>query len=313
MPAFNFKKNTKLALVRPGISVHEIMPEQEISFSQTFTEMTQSVNTIHSPQYFERSTIVKANPASFSFTVNIYKESTGASVLFDRLIECDTFDLYFVADESIFRLQNAVLASGSFQINRNSLMKLELEGEAERLIRIASNNTNQLPQTTFNNFIATLSESYTSHPSSPTILIPDVTVRLDNTNITEGVFGISAEMQNDISWTGYDTIHQGLSVTNSSNAMYPSGFTVDKKIFSGNIRRYLEDGSDSSFMNFSPSSTLRIEAGKDYSGSFAGLDFNMPTVSFTNRVSPAELYSQAFDWRLTDNTTLSSILQYNTI
>ncbi len=187
--------------------------------------------------------------------MNIYKESTGASVLFDRLVECDTFDLYFVADESTFRLQNAVLASGSFQINRNSPIKLELEGEAERLIRTASNNTNDLPQTTFNNHVSTFTETYTSHPSSPTILIPDVTVRLDNTNITEGVFGISAEMQNEVSWTGYDTIHQGLSVTNSSNAMYPSGFTVDKKIFSGNISGYLEDGSESTFMNFNPSST----------------------------------------------------------
>ena len=36
--------------------------EYEVSFSQTFTEKTSSVKTIHDDFNFERSTIVKANP-----------------------------------------------------------------------------------------------------------------------------------------------------------------------------------------------------------------------------------------------------------
>ena len=313
MPAFNFTKNTKLALVLPGTQVYEVFPETDISFGQTFTESTSSVNTIHSPQYFERSTIVKANPASFSFTVNLAKESTNsASVLFDRAIAHDVFHLYFISDESTFKLENSVITNVSFTIARNSLLKMQIEGEAEKLIRSASNNTNNVPQTTFNNFIGTLSETFVSTPSTLTRIIPKIEVTLDLTDITSCVFGISAELQNEVTWTGYETVNQGLNVTDNTNAMYPSGFTVSQKIFSGNIRRYLQDGTESTLLNFDKDTSLRIKAGDTYSGSFAGLDFNMPNVSYTNRVSAGSLYTQSFDWRLTTNSTLSTILQYNT-
>lgn len=313
MPAFNFTKNTKLALVLPGTQVYEVFPETDISFGQTFTESTSSVNTIHSPQYFERSTIVKANPASFSFTVNLAKESTNsASVLFDRAIAHDVFHLYFISDESTFKLENSVITNVSFTIARNSLLKMQIEGEAEKLIRSASNNTNNVPQTTFNNFIGTLSETFVSTPSTLTRIIPKIEVTLDLTDITSCVFGVSAELQNEVTWTGYETVNQGLNVTDNTNAMYPSGFTVSQKIFSGNIRRYLQDGTESTLLNFDKDTSLRIKAGDTYSGSFAGLDFNMPNVSYTNRVSAGSLYTQSFDWRLTTNSTLSTILQYNT-
>jgi len=314
MPAFNFTKNTKLALVLPGTQVYEVFPETDISFGQTFTESTSSVNTIHSPQYFERSTIVKANPASFSFTVNLAKESTNsASVLFDRAIAHDVFHLYFISDESTFKLENSVITNVSFTIARNSLLKMQIEGEAEKLIRSASNNTNNVPQTTFDNFIGTLSETFVSTPSTLTRIIPKIEVTLaSTTDITSCVFGVSAELQNEVKWTGYETVNQGLNVTDNTNAMYPSGFTVSQKIFSGNIRRYLQDGAESTLLNFDKDTSLRIKAGDTYSGSFAGLDFNMPNVSYTNRVSAGSLYTQSFDWRLTTNSTLSTTLQYNT-
>tara|TARA_Y100000389_G_C17443642_1_gene510207 strand:+ start:496 stop:1443 length:948 start_codon:yes stop_codon:yes gene_type:complete len=314
MPAFNFTKNTKLALVLPGTQVYEVFPETDISFGQTFTESTSSVNTIHSPQYFERSTIVKANPASFSFTVNLAKESTNsADVLFDRAIAHDAFHLYFISDESTFKLENCVITNVSFTIARNSLLKMQIEGEAEKLIRSASNNTNNVPQITFNNFIGTLSETFVSTPSTLTRIIPKIEVTLASAvDITSCVFGVSAELQNEVKWTGYETVNQGLNVTDNTNAMYPSGFTVSQKIFSGNIRRYLQDGTESTLLNFDKDISLRIKAGDTYSGSFAGLDFNMPNVSYTNRVSAGSLYTQSFDWRLTTNSTLSTILQYNT-
>lgn len=323
MPAFNFQKNTKLALVLPGTQVYEVFPENGISFGQTFTEETSSVNTVHSPQYFERSTIVKANPASFSFTVNLLKESTNsASVLYDRLLAADVFHLYFISDESTFKLQNCVITNGSFLISRNSLLKLEIEGEAERLIRSASDNTTNTTftptpetdsDTRFANLVESLSETFVSSPTSPTRIIPKIEVLLDSSDITSSVFGISAEFQNSVEWTGYETVNAGLVATDNSNAMYPNGFTISQKIFSGNIRQYLEDGSETTFLNFSTDVPLRIKAGETYSGTFAGLDFNMANVSYTNRVTAGSLYTQSFDWRLTQNTTLSSILQYNTI
>lgn len=328
MPAFNFEKNTKLALVVPGSQVYEVFPENGISFGQTFTEQTSSVNTVHSPQYFERSTIVKANPASFSFTVNLLKESpSGAKVVYDRLLAADAFHLYFIADESTFKLQNCVITNGSFLISRDNLLKLEVEGEAERLIRSASDNTANTTftptpvtenDTRFANLVESLSESFVSSPTSPSRIIPKIEVILDSSDITSSVFGISAELQNSVEWTGYETVNAGLAATDNSNAMYPSGYTIDKKIFSGNIQQYLEDGSESTFLNFDTDVSLRIKAGNVYTGAlftgtFVGLDFNMANVSYTNRVTASRLYTQSFDWRLTQNTTLSSILQYNTI
>lgn len=313
MPAFNFNKNTKLALVLPGTKVYEVFPETDISFGQTFTESTSSVNTIHSPQYFERSTIVKANPASFSFTVNLTKEiGNSADVLFDRAIAHDVFHLYFISDESTFKLENSVITNVSFTIARNSLLKMQIEGEAEKLIRSASNNTTNVPQTTFNSFIGTLSETFIQTPPTLTHIIPKIEVTLGLTDITSCVFGISAELQNEVKWTGYETVNQGLNVTDNTNAMYPSGFTVSQKIFSGNIQRYLQDGTESTLLNFDTDTPLRIRAGETQAPLFVGLDFNMPNVSYTNRVSAGSLYTQSFDWRLTTNSALSATLQYKT-
>ena len=57
----NFRRTTKVYLVQGVSNTEKLM----MCFSQTFTEKL-SVKTIHDDFNFERSTIVKANPANFS-------------------------------------------------------------------------------------------------------------------------------------------------------------------------------------------------------------------------------------------------------
>ena len=180
MPAFNFLKNTKLALVY-GNNIYELQPENDISFSQTFTESTESVNTVHSPQYFERSTIVKANPASFSFTVNIVKESSSSqSIVFDRLIDCNAFP-FFYKRRKYFQLQNAVITNAEFAISKTSILKLGVEGEAEKLIRSATSNTDGTHKQIL---ITLLMRSSRLYPTSSLTYYTNISVTLDSTDIT---------------------------------------------------------------------------------------------------------------------------------
>ena len=124
---------------------------------------------------------------------------------------------------------------------------------------------------------------------------------------------MSAELQNEIKWNRYETVHDGISVTSRTNAMYPSGFTIGKKTFAGSIGRYLEDGSQTRFLNFDTDVPLRIKSGETISSTFYGFDFNMTAASFTSRTTPEEVFTEHFDWRMTSNATLSSIINYNTL
>ena len=67
MPTYNFKQEAEVYVVSGG--THRIHVT-DISFSQTFSEESYPVNTIHSPNdLFEAGVINKANVASFSFVV----------------------------------------------------------------------------------------------------------------------------------------------------------------------------------------------------------------------------------------------------
>ena len=64
-----------------------------IDFGQTFQESTFEVKTLHNQGSFEGSVVNKANPAEFSLNTPLLEEDTNR-VLFDRLIDSATFDLY---------------------------------------------------------------------------------------------------------------------------------------------------------------------------------------------------------------------------
>jgi len=297
--SFNFKKETKVYLVYSG-NRYELDIQDDLSFGQTFTEESTSVKTLHSQNFFERSTIVKANPANFAFTMPLLQEND-LKVVFDRLLDYQTFDLYIQSNESTFYLEKCVLTNGTFVIERSTHLRLTLSGEAKKLSRIGDNSYS-VPGT---EVVRSSTRRY--------LMCSEISVSLDSVNITPGVYSISVELQNQVDWNGYTTVHAGLSVSDRSNAMYPENFTLDKRAFAGSIGRYLQNGAENTFLNFDKNVTLRILAGERISNNLFGFDLNMNACSLTTRVTADQVFTQNLDWRLTSNTTLSNILLYNTL
>jgi hypothetical protein len=279
---------------------YELDVLQDLSFGQTFSEATTSVKTLHSEDFFEASTIVKANPADFTFTTPLLQENDN-KIAFSRLLDCATFDLYIQSDESTFHLDNCVFTNGSFVIERSTELRLSLSGQAEKLTRIGSQE------------FAVPGGNYTRASSRRYLQPLDNTITLDSENISTEVFTVSAELENDVAWNKYETVHGGINASDRGSAMYPSGFTVSKKTFAGSIGRYLKDGSRTKFLNFDTSAPLLIKMGETINGSFYGINFNMDTCSFTSRMTPDTVFTEHFDWRLTSNGTLSTLINYNTL
>ena len=143
---------------------------------------------------------------------------------------------------------------------------------------------------------------------------PEVTVSLASQNLSD-IIGTSIELQNDIEWSPYTTVHAATSATDSSNSMYPGDFTLNKRILSGSVMRYVTDTKGTGTIapqNWSSSSPIVITAGNGTGAAFRGFSVN-GNCSFTNRIGSGSVYTQSFDWRLIDNpTSLGSILTYTT-
>lgn len=294
----NYMRETKLFLYQDGAN-YEIKLDGEFDFSQTFSEKSTSSNTLHDTQHFESSSIVKANPADFDFKVNLLLQND-AQILFDNLINPRFCDLYFQTNHATFKIDKAIFTNGNFEIGRNSILKLGISGEGAVLQRAGD-------------------ESYTIPgisvvPSTVrTPFIPGIKIILNSRDISLLIADVQAEIQNDIKWVPYETMNQAVKVVDRGNAMYPSNFVLNKRIFAGSITKYVALGDESTLLNFDREAPLRIKVGKTISDIFYGLDFNMASCSFTNRVSPKEIYTQNFDWRLTSNADLNGILKYFTL
>jgi len=277
-------------------AIHTLEVDPDLTFSQTFTEDSFSTKTIHTDDFFESSTITKANQANFGFTVPALKE-TDFDILKDKLVDCSTFDLYIETELDVFKLETAVFTGGTFEIEREKPLTLALEGEASKLTLAGAATTYAVPG-------LPVAQSVRTH-----LMNKELTVTLNSADISSNIYSIKAELQNDINWVGYQTVNAGLDVTNASNAMYPTEFTIDKKTLSGSIGQYITDTTSSDLQNFTTGESLRIKAGETISSAFCGFDLNMASCSFTNRANVAEVFTQNYDWRSTDNSTaLSSII-----
>jgi hypothetical protein len=121
---------------------------------------------------------------------------------------------------------------------------------------------------------------------------------------------MSIELQNDIQWTPYTTVNHAFEGT----TMYPTDFTVNKRIVAGSIQRYIVPENDQDVQTYSTDSSLRIKIGQEIGGTFYGFDFNMGSCSYTNRMGTGTVFTQNYDWRMTDNSTsLDNIISYITL
>ena len=302
MTAYNFLKESNVHLVYGG-SRYLLKTTPDVSFSQTFAEDAYEVKTLHDQtKMFQGTSITKANPADFSFTVHLTTEKD-ETIVKSLLTDYDategqtrikTFDLYIVTGESTFKLNECVFTNGNFNLAKGSALTLSVSGQAQKLERVG-NASYSLPGS-----LASASSTRT-----PTLSLIDVEVSgSDVSNIISATLSV----QNEIDWTAYETLHSSLSVTNASNAMYPSGFTLGRRVVSGNITQYVTSNNSSTVQSFNTDTTVRV---KTVVNGSTFLDANLANCMFTKRTAASEAFTQTFDYRLIGNpANLSTVITY---
>ena len=299
--SYSFLRESKL-YIEFGGSKYRIYTTTTISFSQTFAEDSYPVKTLHDQsKMFEGSTITKANPANFSFEVPLTVEKDESIVMdlitdlvatSDSDIETQqlkTFNMFIQTGSSTFKLETCVITSASINFNPRSQYLVSVEGEGSKLTRVGDESFN----------LGTIQ----SESSTRTPLLTYPVVTLDSLSMNS-IVGVNLSIQNDIEWTPFENLQESLSVTNSSNAMFPSAYTVEKRIVSGAINQYQTDNNKTQFDDFSTNSNLSITAKKTDDTDFWKITLN--PIMYTARMRTDETYVQSYDFRSTDSTALGT-------
>ena len=272
MPSFSFKKEVKLFLVHDSKKYR--IDVNQIDFGQTFQETSYPVKTLHNQSSFEGSVINRANPAEFSFNTPLLQEERH-KVVFDRLLDCATFDLYISTEsDDVWKLEKCVIQDGTFEINKSRPLRLSISGEASKL----SKHSEAIPGTL-----------QTAGTSTTTYIVPDLpTLTLGSDDVSKSIVGMTVSLQNNINWNNYNTVQGATTATNAATSQYPTNFTVGTKVLSGTISKYLDDES-TSVLTWNSNTSLRLRVGKDVGKGIASVTVtsggtgysSAPTVSFT--------------------------------
>ena len=308
----SFLKESKLYIVYGG-NKYRIYTNTAISFSQTFAEDSYSVKTLHDQsKMFQGSNITKANPASFNFEVPLTLEKD-ESIIMDLITDLvgtvdsgittqqlKSFDLYVQTGSATFKVESCAIASANFGFNPRVPFVVQVEGQGTKLTKVG-NESYTIPGTA-------QSESATR---TPLLVYPVATI--DSLSMSS-LISATLMIQNDIAWTPFETLQESLAVTNASNAMYPSAYTVSSRIVSGAVQQYQTDNNITQFDDFSTNSNITIKAvqvGKNSSDS-GFFKININPASFTARMAVTSVYTQSYDFRSADNTAVgTSITQYS--
>ena len=293
MANYSFLKEAKVYIVYG--TTKKQLDISSISFSQTFTEQTRSVRTLHNPtNVFEGSVINTANPANFEMTVHLLIQPD-LRIVFDRLTDVQSFDLYIVAEDT-YRLRNCFITNGQINIERLRPLSLSISGEAAQLYSGATLPSGMVLRTS----------------ASPRTynLCSDLSILLGGTNISDQVVSVSMELQNEIEWTPYKTVNNALV---TGGTMYPVGAALKGKTLAGNITRYLNSDTKSDASVWGTGQSLRIKAGTILNSALRGIDLDTTNCSFTNRIKTGRVFTQNIDWRMVQNeASLTGVLSYIT-
>jgi len=291
MPNYSFLKEAKVYIVYG--TAKKQLDISSVSFSQTFTEETRSVKTLHNQNnMFEGSVINTANPANFELRVNLLIEDV-SKILFDRLTDTNSFDLYISTESDVFYLEKCVITNGTINIERLRPLSLSISGQASKLIPGSSVPSGMTLRT------ASSSRTYN--------LNKDLFVSLGGTNISDHLVSVSMELQNDVQWIPYKTVNT------ATGTRYPTQYTVKGKVLAGNITRYLNDDTESNSQSYGINQSLRIKAGTTIGGLFKGIDFNSNNCSLTQRVEVGTVFTKSSDWRMVQNpASVSGVFTYFT-
>ena len=298
--SYSFLKESKLYIVYSG-SKYRIYTSSAISFSQTFASDSYSVKTLHDQsKMFEGATITKANPANFEFDVPLTKEKD-ESIIIDLLSDVTdgqlkSFDVYLQSNQSTFKLENAIITGGAIDFGRENPLTIRLQGEGTKFSKVGDESYN-IPG-------SAQSESATR---TPLIVYPVVSVdSLDMNNITS----LTVNIQNNIDWTPFETLQSSLSVTNASNVMRASDYTVNKRLISGAISQYQTDNNINQFDDFSTTANITLKGIKieDAADATPFIQIALNPATFTARMEPSEVFMQSYDFSYTGSATVDSII-----
>jgi len=305
MPSYSFKQNCKVYLVS-GSQRWQIEVYPDLEFSQTFNEKAINVKTLHDQNaMFEEAIINKANPANFSFTV-LLPAGNDFNVIGDWLTKRNelgsdealySYDVYVDTGVDIFKITKGVASRATFQIYKDRILTVSIEGTASALTRFGTSGIDDIPGTV----------QIRDNPIIP-VIPRGLLIELDGVEL-KNINGLAIELVNDIQWLEYDTLHNSLYVSSAADVQLPAAFVVSKKTLSGTIQQYITDENNSRMQSFSTNSTLRIRVSN---GSAYYLDVNMPKVVFTNNIQPGEVFVQSYSFRMTTSPALiTDVLNYN--
>ena len=311
MANFNIKKEAEVYLYdTANNSYHRLDVTEDLSFSQTFTDKTYPQKTLHEQhKLHDASNIKKANPANFEMTIPMITQST-LNVVFNLLVNfksgeytLNTFDLYIKLPNDIYKLEKCVITNGTFIIEKLENLKLTIAGEASKLTR----GTSLLDGITL-----------PSRGTRDYQMLKALTVKINNVDFSTCMYKVSVELQNNIKWNPYETVNKALSIGNTHDAsttMYPSNFTLEKRILAGSLGRYVTDTSNADIQTWKIGVPIKITAGNGLtSTNFRGFFFNLTNCSFTNRNIVEDIFTQNYEWKMNDNSVdLGTMLKLNTL
>ena len=323
MSRHSFLKESKLYIVYGG-NKYRIYTSTALSFSQTFTQDSYPVKTLHNQsKMFEGANITKANPVDFSFDVplTIEKDESSIITLLQNLTntQLTSFDMYVQTGSAVFKVTSALVTTGSFDINPNNQFTVKVQGQGTKLERVGFGDdsyymnsdsppvrTQNTPYSIPGNLIAE------SETRTPLLVYPVVSID----SLTMGnIMSTTLQIQNMINWTEFGTLQESLNVTNSSNIMRPTTYTVDKRTVSGAVKQYQTDNNNTQFDNFSTNSNITIKAIQVGKAADATPFFQMSLnpASFTSRIETSDVFTQSYDYRLLDNanSVADIITQYS--
>ena len=316
MSNYVFKKNALVGYADSYPGLTSLVETVDFSFSQTFTDSTYTKKTLHEQHNLsDSSNISRANPGNFEFTVNVgTASSTGLNNLITKLLKPDsgTFDLiissgFNLNDHDYTALfQRCVITNGTFIIDKLENLKITFTGECSKLLTGKSPLYNSVSQI----ISGSLGRNYVESQ------IPKyVSVKLPNSSAPiPCVTSLSVEVQNDIEWNPYTTVQKGIENPSDGDILsikaFPENYTFKKRIISGSIGAYVKtdptftangnfgDEPERYLQTYATDKTLSIIIGDS---STVGFKFNLLNCTYTNRVNPAEVFTQNYDWRMADN------------
>ena len=302
MSGFNFLRESQLH-IHYGSNRYNVKITPNLSFSQTFAEDAYEVKTLHDQtKMFQGTSITKANPANFSFEVHLTKEKD-ENIVLDLLTDYDTssgeqllksFDMYIVSNNQTLKIEGCVITQGEFRFDKGSPLILAVSGSGKKLERVGDESFS-LP----GNLV---SSSTTRTPTKPLL-----DVEVGGSDVSNLV-AATLQVQNNINWTPYETLQDSLSVTNASNAMYPSSYSLNDRVVSGNITQFFTNTNQSEFQTFNSNTSVAVKTIVDGS---TFLNANLSGCMFTKRSNPSEVFTQTFDFRLvTSPSDLGTIITY---